>query len=214
MKDIWIIGVGQFGLHAARNLARQFPRTRLIMVDPVEDHLLRAGGPNRSLVIADGVEYAVRHLSCPENGPEWIVPALPIHLAAQWCLRRQRPRLRRWPLPRTLDRHVPNPLRGRDGDLYASHATFTCPASCSEPADVCSVTGESRKKNMFEILADLDLPPFESFVIRSRQLGPGIGGYRPAELFALDKRIADRRGGILLSTACRCHGVVTGLRRE
>jgi hypothetical protein len=65
---------------------------------------------------------------------------------------------------------------------------------------------------MFELLRDIQFPPWESLVIRSHQLGPGVGGYRTQELFDLADRIEKTRGPILLSTACRCHGVMTGLQ--
>ncbi len=211
MKEIWIIGIGQFGLHAVLTLANEHPHAHLVLVDPFEDNLLRAAGSNRFLKVADGVSYTEKNLLSAEKGPDWIVPALPIHLAAEWCLRRHGPRLRRYAVPNTLDPHIPNPMRVSDGNVYTSHATFRCPENCSEPEDVCSITAEPRKKNMFEILGDLHLPHFEPIAIRSHQLGPGIGGYRPAQLFALDKRLNATRGGILLSTACRCHGVTTGL---
>ena len=211
MKEIWILGVGQFGLHAVQTLATEHPHAHLVLVDPVESNLLRAAGPNRSLKVADGVTYTQKNLSSAEDGPDWIVPALPIHLAAEWCLRRQGPRLRRYAVPKAIDPHIPNPMRGVGGNVYTSHAAFRCPENCSEPADICSITTEPRKKNMFEILGDLHLPSFEAIAIRSHQLGPGIGGYRPAHLFALAKRLETIRGGILLSTACRCHGVITGL---
>lgn len=211
MKEIWIIGVGQFGLLAVQTLASEHPHAHLVLVDPVKDNLLRAAGPNRSLDVADGVAYIDQNLSSQGKGPDWIVPALPVHLAAEWCLRRQGPRLRRYAIPNAIDRQIPNPMRGLNGNVYTSHAAFRCPENCSEPADVCSITAELRRRNMFEILGDLNLPSFEPIAIRSHQLGPGIGGYRPAQLFNLDKRLETIRGGILLSTACRCHGVISGL---
>jgi hypothetical protein len=214
MKEIWIIGIGLFGRHAVKNLAAKHPHTRLILVDPVQENLEQAKGPNRTLEVADGIDYTDHHLPSPERGPDWIVPALPVHLAAEWCLRRQGPRLRRSDFPKAIDSHIPNPMHGSDGNVYASHAAFQCPPHCSEPADLCSVTAEPRKPNMFDILGLLRLVPFESLVIRSHQLGPGIGGYRPAQLFSLKRRIEEIHGRILLSTACRCHGVITALRHD
>jgi hypothetical protein len=66
---------------------------------------------------------------------------------------------------------------------------------------------------MFEILGDLQLPPFKALAIRSHQLGAGIGGYRTKHLFALFDKVEQARGHLLVSTACRCHGVITGLER-
>ncbi len=90
MKEIWIIGIGLFGWHAVKTGGKH-PHTRLILVDPVQKNLEQAKGPNRTLEVADGIDYTDRHLSSPEQGPDWIVPALPVHLAAEWCLRRQGP---------------------------------------------------------------------------------------------------------------------------
>lgn len=214
MKEIWIIGIGQFGLHAVQTLANEYPQAHLILVDPVKDNLSRAEGPNRSLVVADGVAYTDQHLSYPGKGPDWIVPALPVHLAAEWCLKRRSSRLRRYRIPETIDSYIPNAMHGMDGNVYTSHAAFRCPENCSEPADVCSVTKEPRKRDMYEILRNLRLATFEPFVIRSHQLGPGIGGYRPEKLFALNRHLNSIRGAILLSTACRCHGIITGFWHE
>jgi len=75
-------------------------------------------------------------------------------------------------------------------------------------------TGKPRKRNMFELLGEIHFPPWESLVIRSHQLGPGIGGYRVRELYELADRIEKARGPILLGTACRCHGIVTGLQLD
>ncbi len=66
---------------------------------------------------------------------------------------------------------------------------------------------------MFEILGDLQLSPFKALTIRSHQLGAGIGGYRPKQLFALLDKVEQSRGHLFVSTACRCHGVITGLER-
>jgi len=58
------------------------------------------------------------------------------------------------------------------------------------------------------------MPAFQSLVIQSHQLGPGIGGYRPAMLFELLERVKQAGSALLVSTACRCHGVVTGMARN
>jgi hypothetical protein len=44
-------------------------------------------------------------------------------------------------------------------------------------------------------------------------LGPGLWRYRPARLFELLKQIEQAEGNLLVSTACRCHGVVTAMGR-
>ena len=75
------------------------------------------------------------------------------------------------------------------------------------------MTGEKRKRNMFEVLGDIAVELFQPLVIRSHQLAPGIGGYRPAHLHAALDELKKATGPFLISTACRCHGVITGLEK-
>ena len=214
MKEIWIIGAGRFGRLAADRLTGTIKNLRLIMVDPDEAKLRAAEGPGRIPIRADGVSYLFEHLR-PEGEqlPDWIIPAVPVHLAAEWRLMASsdKSKLRRIPIPTEIDPFLPHPLRGDNGNIYVSHADFLCPDDCAEPRDICTSTGKPRKQNMFELLKEIQFPPWENLVIRSHQLGPGIGGYRPEQLFDLADRIENTRGPILLSTACRCHGVMTGL---
>jgi hypothetical protein len=66
---------------------------------------------------------------------------------------------------------------------------------------------------MHDLLGNLVIEPFKSLNIRSQQLGPGIGGYCAEQLLELKATVEQATGPILLSTACRCHGVITGLER-
>jgi hypothetical protein len=211
--EIWIIGAGRFGLRAVRKLRQMEGETHLRVVDPLEANLLQAAGSRCTLEQADGVAYLADHLH-PIDGPEWIIPALPLHLAAEWCLVRLRDQgLRRMALPGELGPLLPNPVYGSDGNIYVSHANFTCPDHCSEPSDMCTVTQKPRQKNMFELLENIKWPAFPSIAIRSYQIGPGMGGYQPKQLYALLNQIEKIHGRFLLTTACRCHGVITGLQR-
>jgi hypothetical protein len=213
MEEVWIIGVGHFGWLAFQRLSKSRKKRHFVLVDPVKENLLRCNGPNLTLEQADGVDFLEQNLFV-RNGPDWIIPALPVHLSAEWLLVRMGPaRLQRLALPSEMESLLPNPIRGSDGNLYVSHADFRCPDDCAEPRDICTVTKKPRKQNMFEILRDIEPPPFQPLVIRSCQLGPGIGGYRPKHLFALLDKVEQARGHLLLSTACRCHGVMTGLKR-
>ncbi|MFW6011335.1 MAG: hypothetical protein ACOC8Q_02385, partial [Desulfosalsimonas sp.] len=57
----------------------------------------------------------------------------------------------------------------------------------------------------------IKIPGFEMLVLRSRQLAPGVGGYRPDQLFALHEKLTETSGNYLIATSCRCHGVVTAV---
>jgi len=211
MKEIWIIGMGRFGRLAAGRLAKIHPRHHLVLVDPDRNHLRQGRGPRRTLEPMDGISFLDQRLT-QENAPDWIIPTLPVHLAAQWCLAR----LRKYGLapvaiPPEVDGLVPRPIRDPAGRVYVSHADFICPDDCPEPAGVCTATGKKRRTDMFDRLARIRIPGFSSHVVRSYQLAPGVGGYRPGQLFDLLKHIEQNKKKCLLSTACRCHGVITGL---
>jgi hypothetical protein len=213
MEEIWIIGVGQFGYIAFQRLLEAGKDRHFVLVDPVEEKLRRCKAQTAKLEISDGMEFLEKYLA-EGRKPDWIIPALPHHLAAEWLLQHLGPeRLRRIPLPSELEVLVPNSIRGSEGNLYVSHADFRCPQDCDEPRDICTITRKLRKQNMYDFLGSLHLEPFKSLNIRSHQLGPGIGGYRAEQLLELKKTVEQATGPVLLSTACRCHGVITGLER-
>jgi hypothetical protein len=213
MEEIWIIGLGQFGYIAFQRLSETLKDRHFVLVDPVAEKLGQCSGPTATREVSDGIEFLEKHLGKGRN-PDWIIPALPVHLAAEWFLLHLGPtRLKRVPLPSKLRRLVPNPIRGSEGNLYVSHADFRCPADCDEPRDVCTITREQRQQNMHDLLGNLVIEPFKSLNIRSQQLGPGIGGYCAEQLLELKATVEQATGPILLSTACRCHGVITGLER-
>jgi len=213
MEEIWIIGVGQFGYIAFQRLSEAGKDRHFVLVDPVAEKLLRCKGSTSTIEISEGIEFLEKYFQKGRK-PDWIIPALPAHLAAEWFLLHLGPqRLRRIPFPSELEVLVPNPIRGSEGNLYVSHADFRCPEDCDEPRDICSVTRKMRKQNMYDFLVNLYVEPFKSLNIRSHQLGPGIGGYRPEQLLELMENVKQALGPILVSTACRCHGVITGLER-
>ncbi len=213
MEKIWIIGVGHFGTIAFQRLLQDGKDRHFVLVDPLEERLLKCKSPAATLVVSDGVDFCQKHLKKGRQS-DWIIPALPVHLAAELILLQLGSKwLSRIPIPTELEVLVPNPMRGPEGNLYVSHADFRCPADCDEPRDICTVTQNRRQQNMFELLEELDIESFKPITIRSHQLGPGIGGYRPEQLFETMTHVKQTRGLIALSTACRCHGVITGLER-
>lgn len=208
MKEIWIIGAGRFGRLAADRLTQTHSEYRLVLVDPDRDNLSRNRDPKLKLVEMDGVTFLDQRL-ISKGMPDWIIPALPIHLAAEWCLIRKG--VKRIAVPTRVQDEVPNPARDPSGNLLVSFADFICPDDCDEPADACMVTREHRPVVMYDLLSKIRISGFRSVVVRSHQLGPGVGGYRPRQLNDLLDRIDKSEEDILLSTACRCHGVMTGL---
>jgi hypothetical protein len=210
METIWIMGAGRFGLRAATYLLKQHTAFDIVLVDRDRQKLDQAEGLDCITARKDGIVYLNTHLKSG-NLPTWIVPALPVHLAWEWCRTQLGPKLLDpLDISSEIDGLLPNPMHGPGGDIYVSHADFICPSNCNEPHDFCTVTREPRKQEMFDLLSQLRFENFSSQVIESCQLGPGIGGYRPEALFSLLEKIKTLKGPILLSTACRCHAVITG----
>ncbi|MCF8026828.1 MAG: NAD-binding protein [Desulfobacteraceae bacterium] len=208
METIWIIGCGRFGRIALERLASGKRITRFVVVEPKPEHFPEPGA-NVEIVRQDGVDFLKQHLS-GQNIADWIIPALPAHLAALWLMADAAPaQIRRCDPPEGLEKQLPNPMFGHTGDIYTSMADFMCPDNCPEPADYCPPTGKKREQNLFEWLEKMEFAEFEIRVIRSHQLAPGVGGYKPESLLDLKQKVSPKPGKHLIATACRCHGVIT-----
>lgn len=147
--------------------------------------------------------------------PDWLIPAIPRHVAFDW-LWGQRPAGEFWrqiPVPLSVGHGLPFIIPGSAGELYLSLSTEKCPDNCPEPATHCFLTGAPRASNLYDYLENIALRDYTSLVMRSYQLAPGVGGYRPANLWQLRHQVGGIEGKMLISTACRCHGVTHGLER-
>jgi len=212
METLWIIGAGKFGLRAAKWLLKKENQYNVVLVDQDKASLDQGKALGCRVEACDGIEFLNTRLT-RNSGPDWIVPAVPVHLSWEWLrLQVKGNSLTPYPLPETFEAHLPNCMHGPGHDIYVSHANFMCPPNCNEPDDRCTKTGEPRKPDMFRLLAQIEFPGLIPFVIQSVQLGPGVGGYRPAALFDLLDRIKAHQGTCFVATACRCHGVVSGGR--
>ena len=214
MEQIWIIGAGRFGKIGAQRLAAGHPHCCITVVDSHPDRLNLFKDTDCRRIESDGAAFLADGLE--ETGPpDWIVPAVPVHLAWEWCrLKTETDALVPVTLPETFDAHLPNPMRGNRFDFYTSAADFLCPDNCSEPEGYCTVTGEPRIPAMFDRIKALRFESYVPLVVQSQQLAPGVGGYRPADLFALLERITQEVGPFLIATSCRCHGVLTAVVKQ
>jgi hypothetical protein len=111
-------------------------------------------------------------------------------------------------VPKAVRTVLPNPIKGDKGQWYFSFADFFCPPDCPEPEKMCTFTQRPRPGNLYSVLARVPSGRFTSVVVRSRQISAGIGGYSPQDLFHALVQIKNASGPVLLSTACRCHGVM------
>jgi hypothetical protein len=217
MARYLVLGAGKFGRLALERLGSQDAEAAFLVVDLSPQALEEARDLTTARVEGVEAEAAAFLVERLQNGADWdwIIPAVPKHVAFFWL--RQGPLVGEdWEpmaVPPELAALTPVAHRGREGELYLSRALHLCPDDCSEP-QVCPVTGESREILLYEELAALNIPGYQIAVIASRQLAPGVGGFPPERLLAWARDLADLEGKILVATACRCHGVVQGLRRR
>lgn len=211
---VWIIGGGTFGRKALSGLKRRMSaRYLLVDFDPETCEDVRTLADE--VVCRDGIVYLAERLS-RAGGPRWIVPAVPVHLSYEWVRRRvaEVKRVRPLPVPAEVADRLPNPMRGKNGELYLSNADFICPPDCPEPHRICSHTGRERPCTLFERLREFRHGEYRSLVIRSRQLAPGVGGYSPRDLFNALDAVLSADQPVLMSTACKCHGVMNAFSVE
>ncbi len=209
MKSIWIIGAGRFGLKAAKALSRHYPGADITVVDKSEKACREMEKLSFKSVCQDGIEYIAKHLKGPDY-PDWIIPVIPVHVAYEWIRIKlsKTYRLETMAVPDKLAMTLPNTIKGADGEIYISNADFICPENCSEPDEICTYTGKPRPRILHKVLASIEYNNFRSVVVTSRQLTPGIGGYTPKALFDALSEVVVSTTPVLLSTACKCHGVM------
>ena len=210
MNHIWIIGAGKFGLKAVDALIRHFLEVRLTLVDEKLDKSESTDFSGvHELVLDDGIGFIFEQLNRSEL-PDWIVPAIPVHVAYEWVVRSLKNSypIKQIKVPKTVVELLPNPIFGSNGSVYTSNADFMCPDDCMEPEGICTCTGKPRPRILHEFLSEINLCQFRSFVVQSRQLAPGVGGFTPKELFETLSQIRSSEIPVLLSTACKCHGVM------
>ena len=209
LRSCWIIGAGKFGVKAVKRLATKHPEAHVTVVDRDQNALNAVERFSVTIVCHDGAAYLDQNLD-GKDLPDWIIPAVPIHLAFEWLklrMTRESP-FQEIPVPVEIEAMVPNPMRGREGQLFMSYADFICPDNCTEPFDRCTFTGQPRKGLLYRTLERIIFEDFVSVVVRSRQLAPGVGGYTPAALNEALHKVASHQGHVLFSTACLCHGVM------
>jgi len=203
-----VIGGGRFGRLAVTRLGARV----MAVVEPNPSAQLMATGI--TVIRQDGAAVAAELLQS-SRPPAWVVPALPRHFLTDW-LKIALPdfRFQTMAFPREVLPPVASLNKGSAGQYYLSLADFVCPDDCPEPAGRCTVTGLPRKETLFGMLSRLKVPGWQTLVLRSHQLAPGVGGLKSAELKALARTIARKPGRFILATACLCHGVTQGLYLE
>jgi hypothetical protein len=213
MESFWVLGAGHFGSLAAERISQRKRKCSLLVVDHHEHALDDLRDRPFKIIKQDAIDFLS---SYDGTGNEWIIPAIPEHVAFSWLCQQlaKEGTVKLLAVPRVVDEGVPNPMRGKGGVLYTSLATFRCPDDCDEPEEMCSVTRERREANLYELIQQIEVHDYKTLVVRSYQLTPGVGGYQLSTLWWLLQEVKSFDKNILVATACRCHGVINGLRFE
>lgn len=210
-ETFWVLGGGQFGRRAVELLQKAAPTSNIVVVDrvPIRDLPFKI-----EIVCADGIEWLTEHFT-PNACVNKIIPALPLHVAADWLkkkLTEEHRFVRASELPDELLHLFPHPIRLSASRIVMSHADFLCPPNCSEPDALCTYTQKPRPLELYHLLERIEFGNVVPLILRSRQFASGVGGFFPKDLWNLLERarlLPDTP--LVIGTACKCHGVVDGL---
>lgn len=211
MTQVFIIGFGRFGKKALPQVMRLWGKARIWIVDNSPQALDAATFIPGIRVLADGPRFLTQVQEWIGDN-DWIIPAVPIHLAWKWLdLNLNLPTIHKpCSPPLRLGQGLPYSQPFEKG-LFVSYADFVCPDNCPSPPNRCLKTKEKRPVPLWKFLAGRECPQGVLEVIESRQLAPGVGGFPFGELRRLLNLIQDITPPFFVATACRCHGVVHGL---
>jgi hypothetical protein len=206
----WIAGAGAFGKKAGQTLVQRHDPKTILIVDHDETALAEVADTKIMTVQAEATDFLVQNLLNADS-PQWIIPCVPFHLAWEWLSRRLGPKAKPLPVPETCLPGLPNPWPTQRGGYTVSYADFICPPDCPEPRDTCTYTGRPRPGLLYEEIERLSVPGYETMVLKSHQMAPGLGGYRSGELLDLEEKALALGGNLIIATACKCHGVLNAL---
>ncbi len=207
-----VVGCGRFGRRAVHQILDRNPQAIIEVVDLNPSALDAVKRCNVVRVCADAVDYMAERMSIAE-GPEWIIPTIPIHLVYHWTIRtlEKKYKVNRLIVPGAI--RFPGEVRPTAWEVYSSLADFLCPEDCPGPSGGrCHQTGQQRENPLHRVLENIRFGEFISRVVRSHQLAPGVGGIQCSDLHGLPEEVASLRRPVLLSTASPCHGITAALR--
>jgi len=208
-----IIGYGRFGRLALARLKETFPSAHFTVADIRPERFAQIQDRSIRMLAVAGVS-GLRTALADMKPDDWVIPAIPLHFAYEWLRLNitDSCQLEAVDVPDEILVSLPNPIKGEKKACYASIADFLCPYDCVEPESLCTCTGRPRMVVLHEALENIAHSDFRPVVIVSRQLAPGVGGYRGSDLYAVLAEISHHPGPYLLATACKCHGVMHAFR--
>lgn len=156
-----------------------------------------------------------------------VTPPFTPHLALAWILRRGQEALPtvRWSLePFSRTPEIPFRHQNDGGPLLLSHADWTCPVHCIEPATCPAIRAprdwdmDSTVRRLAADLAEQGTPIEQVHLFHCHHIVYGVGGYPAAEVRdafeAIRSAVAASDGTLdfLVGTVSHCHGAVHWLR--
>jgi hypothetical protein len=235
LRDVVIVGGGCYGTFYAGQLVKAQERgkaayRKLVVVDrdPGCRFSREIGvAPSRALVTLDWSEFFDQYLSqvTPSTSgdpADAIVPSpLMPHLMYQWLVCRARQRwpnrtVETWPVP--FGPGTPYDVSAPDGARYVSHADWTCPTHCIEPA-LCPVIRAPRSWEMSESIGlltrrlDVREPTRGPVLFRCEHRVYGVGMFDVADVLEGDRIVAAAGAesapvNVVVATVSSCHGAV------
>jgi hypothetical protein len=211
LSQVFIIGFGKFGKKALERVTSLWGEARIWIIDHSPEALAQKKVLPGIRVLADGPQFLTKYQDWIKD-EDWVVPALPVHLAWKWLdLNLKIPnRPEAVSPPQEFGYGLPYCEFFGQG-LYLSYASFVCPENCPAPRHHCFKTKEKRPVPLWQFIAEQRGRNKGLEVIESRQLAPGAGGYPFGELRRIRNQAMVSPRPFFVATACRCHGVIHGL---
>lgn len=208
-KDVWVVGAGKYGIKAGLWIKNKYPNINLKIID-IKEEITNQNLKVNFIHTNDVVSFLDKKIG--ENSV-LIIPCIPIHLAFEFILKILNPNYEKANIFDEINKKYPNEIFSNKDTIYTSIADFICPEDCPAPANYCFKTGKKREYNLYDYIESKE-DKFEAFVIKSYQIFPGVGGYSSRQLLdCLENIKKSNKNKFLISTACRCHGVINFLKK-
>lgn len=211
-KSALIVGGGVYGAACTRYLLEEGWRCTVVDEDPLclaARAILTEGTDGEVSFVQGGVARSLDLFT--SDAPDALIPTVPFHLLAAlvtWSTGHLP-----WTEGAAAAAAAISPtllVSSSEGTLTLSYnRDGTCLPACPAPPR-CPATGEHWPCPLHALLADA-LPG--ALVLESVQLGPGVGGLRGGDVAAVLARAREEET-LVVGTACRCHGVVTALKKR
>ncbi len=206
-----VYGGGKYGLKAVKWLIENKREFVVIDVDEncaVQREFNLKNFDGKSGFLKGGIKELLEVL---KNKPELVFPTAPIHLAA--AIVKENYNMTEWNegincvlsgLPTKIIVSV-----GKGSVVVSYNRDNTCIENCNAP-DICPVTKIKKPAPMYEIVRFAIIP--DGFLIKSDYLKPGLGAIKGEKILELIEIVRSKKN-IVVATACRCHGVITALKK-